>query len=83
MKRFIAMVLTCVFALEPALFAGLGSDKTAYVGGTENQIKEGTEGTSSAKDDKNFMFEWKGGSLANPIDSFRPVAAGRSESADR
>jgi len=60
MKRSTALLLVCVLALDITAFAGLGSDKTEYVGGTENQIKEGTEGTSSAKDEKNFAFEYKG-----------------------
>src|ERR1039458_2838944 len=61
MKRSIALFLACLFAFDFVAFAGLGSDKTAYIGGTENQIKDGTEGTSSAKDDKRFVFEYKGG----------------------
>ena len=68
MKRWIAVAMVCLIAAEPAAFAGLGSDKTAYVGGTENQIKDNTEGQSSAKDEKNFLFEYKGGKLAIPYD---------------
>jgi hypothetical protein len=68
MKRSIALVLACAIAFNVAAFAGLGSDKTEYVGGTENQIKEGTEGKSSAKDDKKFVFEYKGGNLSIPYD---------------
>jgi hypothetical protein len=48
MKRSISLVLVCLFLVELVAFAGLGSDKTAYVGGTENQIKDGAEGASSA-----------------------------------
>jgi hypothetical protein len=66
MKRSIAMLLVCVLALDLVALAGLGSDKTEYVGGTENQIKEGTEGTSSAKNEKNFVFDYKGGTLSIP-----------------
>jgi hypothetical protein len=66
MNRLLGALLACVFVFELAAFAGLGSDKTAYIGGTENQIKEGTEGKSSAKDEKNFTFEYKGGTLAIP-----------------
>ena len=68
MKRSVALGLVCILALDFAAFAGLGSDKTQYVGGTENQIKEGTEGVSSAKDEKNFEFEYKGGKLEIPYD---------------
>jgi hypothetical protein len=66
MKRSIALLLVCALAFEVVAFAGLGSDKTEYVGGTENQIKEGTEGKSSAKDEKTFVFEYKGGNLDIP-----------------
>jgi len=68
MKRSIALVLACVLSCTFAAYAGLGSDKTEYVGGTENQVKEGTEGISSAKDEKNFVFEYKSGKLEIPYD---------------
>jgi len=77
MKRSIAMFLVCAFALEAVSFAGLGSDKTAYVGGTENQIKEGTEGKSSAKEEKNFGFEYKGGDLSIPYDQVNDLEYGQ------
>lgn len=77
MKRTIAMLLVCTLALEISAFAGLGSDKTEYVGGTENQIKEGTEGKSSAKDEKNFVFEYKGGSLAIPYEQVNDLEYGQ------
>ena len=62
MKRFVVSVLLWLLVLEPNMFAGLGGDKTAYMGGTENQIKEGMEGYSSSKDEKAFVFEYKGAS---------------------
>src|SRR5579859_1660857 len=77
MKRSTALILLCVFALDLTALAGLGSDKTAYVGGTENQIKEGTEGTSSAKDDKKFMFDFKAGSLEIPYDQVNDLEYGQ------
>jgi hypothetical protein len=77
MKRVIAFLLTCIFALQSVAFAGLGSDKTAYIGGTENQIKDGAEGQSSAKDDKNFVFEYKGGKLAIPYDQVNDLEYGQ------
>jgi len=40
MRRSTALLLAGVLALDLVAFAGLGSDKTAYIGGTENQIKE-------------------------------------------
>ncbi len=40
MKRSIAMFLVCAFALEAVSFAGLGSDKTAYVGGRKTRLRK-------------------------------------------
>jgi hypothetical protein len=77
MKRSIALLLVCAFVFEVVAFAGLGSDKTAYIGGTENQIKEGTEGKSSAKDEKSFMFEYQGGSLSIPYDQVNDLEYGQ------
>jgi hypothetical protein len=66
MKRWLTLVLVCLFSLEPLLVAGIGSDKTAYIGGTENQIKDGDEGRSSAKDEKSFVFDYQKGKLEIP-----------------
>jgi hypothetical protein len=77
MKRLIAGMLVCLFALETAAFAGLGSDDTKYIGGTENQIKDGAEGKSSAKDDKNFVFDSKEGKLSIPYDQVNDLEYGQ------
>jgi hypothetical protein len=77
MKRPLAALLVCVIALDLAAFAGLGNDKTAYVGGTENQIKDGIDGESSAKDEKSFVFEYKGGKLAIPYDQVDDLEYGQ------
>jgi len=77
MKKALVLLLICVFALDFVAFAGLGSDKTAYIGGTENQIKDGTEGRSSAKDDKRFVFEYKEGTLAIPYDQVDDLEYGQ------
>ena len=76
MKRFVSLMLLCLFTVETT-FAGLGDDKTAYVGGTENQIKDGAEGKSSAKDDKNFVFEYKGGALTIPYEQVNDLEYGQ------
>jgi hypothetical protein len=77
MKRRAVLAFVCLITLQSTSFAGLGSDKTAYVGGTENQIKEGTEGKSSAKDDKVFVFEYKGGVLKVPYDQVDDLEYGQ------
>jgi hypothetical protein len=77
MKKLIVVVLVCLFAIEPFAFAGLGSDKTAYIGGTENQVKDGAEGESSAKDEKNFVFQYKGGNITIPYDQVDDLEYGQ------
>jgi len=75
-NRMLGLVLLSALVSE-TVFAGLGDDKTAYVGGTENQIKDGTEGKSSARDDKNFVFEYKGGSLSIPYEQVNDLEYGQ------
>jgi hypothetical protein len=77
MKKTTALILTCLLAFDLVAFAGLGSDKTAYVGGTENQIKEGAEGTSSAKDEKIFIFQYKDGKIEIPYDRVNDLEYGQ------
>ncbi len=77
MKRLISLFFVCLLLMDSLAFAGLGSGKTAYVGGTENQIKDGSEGQSSAKDEKNFVFEYKGGNLAIPYSQVNDLEYGQ------
>jgi hypothetical protein len=77
MKRTTAMILVCLLAFDFTAFAGIGSDKTAYIGGTENQIKEGSEGKSSAKDEKVFIFEYKDGKIEIPYDQVDDLEYGQ------
>jgi len=67
----------CAFALEPLAFAGLGNDKALYVGGTENQLKDGTEGVASAKNEKNFVFNYAGNTLSVPYDQIDDLEYGQ------
>ncbi len=77
MRRSVPFLLVCSLFLELTAFAGLGSDKTEYVGGTENQIKEGTEGNSSAKDEKKFIFDYKSGNLSIPYEQVNDLEYGQ------
>ena len=77
MKRIIATLLLCLLTIEPLAFAGIGSDVIMYVGGTENQIKGGAEGKSSERDEKNFVFHYKGGSLSIPYDQVNDLEYGQ------
>jgi hypothetical protein len=76
-KKIIALTICVAFLLESAMWAGLGSDSTMYVGGTVNSIKEGTEGKSSAKDEKVFVFNYSGGKLEIPYDRVNDLEYGQ------
>lgn len=76
-KRTVAALLCVVFLMESLVFAGLGSDKAQYVGGTVSSIKEGTEGTASAKDENNFVFQYQGGKLEIPYDRIDDLEYGQ------
>lgn len=67
LKKTIIIVLTFAF-LVPFAFAGIGSRKAMYMGGTVTSIKEGTEGDTSTKDEKAYTFGYKGGTLTIPYD---------------
>jgi len=77
MKKTVAVLLVSLFLAEPILWAGLDSDKTMYVGGTVNSIKEGTEGKSSAKDEANFVFTFEGGKLEIPYEEVNDLEYGQ------
>lgn len=77
MRKAVAVFLAIIIFAEPLAWAGLGSDKTMYVGGTVNSIKEGTEGTSSAKDENNFVFTYEGGKLLIPYDHVNDLEYGQ------
>ncbi|MGH9670876.1 MAG: hypothetical protein ACRD3A_12300 [Terriglobales bacterium] len=77
MKRSIAVLISVVFLLNAMLWAGLGSDKTLYVGGTVKDLKDMTEGKSSAKDEKVFVFVYEGGRLEIPYDRVNSLEYGQ------
>jgi hypothetical protein len=77
MKRWLTLLLACVLALDGLVVAGIGSDKTAYIGGTENQIKDGAEGHSSAKDENVFVFDYKNGKLEIPYNQVNDLEYGQ------
>jgi len=58
MKKHLGLTIAFLTISLPA-FAGLGSDKALYVGGTVSALKEGTEGTMSTKDEKQLIFGYK------------------------
>ena len=74
-RAFTAFGMILLLAEIPAWAVG-GSD-TSYIGGTINTIKEGTEGTSSAKDEKVFVFDYKTGKLTIPYDRVNDLEYGQ------
>jgi len=71
------IVLLLVLLGGTSLWAGLGSDKTMYVGGTVPSLKEGVQGKSSTGDDKVFSFTYKGGILKVPYDRVNDLEYGQ------
>ena len=74
-RRLVAIIVALLLAQIP-LWAVGGSD-TEYVGGTVNTIKEGTDGKSSAKDEKVFEFDYKKGKLTIPYDRINDLEYGQ------
>lgn len=75
MKRSFALLFIPVFLLSLPVFAGVGSDKTAYVGGTE-KIEEGVEGSASMGNEKEFIYEYPSGELIIPYDQVNDLEYG-------
>ena len=76
-RKCLALLLLLLLLIELPAWAGLGKDKTMYVGGTVTAIKEGTEGSSSTKDEKVFAFEYKGGKLVVPYSQINDLEYGQ------
>jgi hypothetical protein len=76
MKRPISLLLLCIFTLTFPSFAGSGSDQTTYVGGSE-KIEEGSEGSASIGNEKEFVFEYSGGQLVIPYNEVTDLEYGQ------
>jgi hypothetical protein len=77
MRKLISALLVTLFVLEVPLWAGLGSHKALYVGGTVSSLKEKTEGAVSTTDEKAFVFEHKGGKFSIPYDQVTSIEYGQ------
>jgi hypothetical protein len=76
-KKQIALSLLLVAWFSGVAFAGLGSGKTKYIGGTVTNVKEGDEGKSSTKDEKLFVFETGKERLEIPYDKVDSLEYGQ------
>ena len=77
MRRFTVLLATLLLLSEMSAWAGLGSNKTMYVGGTVTAIKQATEGTSSTADEKVFVFQYQGGKLVIPYERINDLEYGQ------
>ena len=76
MNKTVSIVVLFTLLLGTA-WAGLGSDKAMYVGGTLNQIKENSEGKVSATNPSVFTFTSKQGSVSIPFDHVNDLEYGQ------
>ncbi len=76
MNRSLSIILAACFCFE-ALWAGVDSQKTVYVGGTVSSIKEQTEGITSTSDEKVFLFDYGKGKLQIPYDRIESLEYGQ------
>jgi hypothetical protein len=76
-RRTIVYGLVVALLLQGTAFAGLGSDKAMYVGGTVNAIKEGTEGVLSGKDESHMVFTYEGKTLRVPYERVNDLEYGQ------
>ncbi len=76
MKRSFSIVLILSFCVG-ALWAGVDSQKTMYVGGTVSSIKEQTEGVASTGDEKIFVFDYGTGKLQIPYNRIESLEYGQ------
>ncbi|MGH9670875.1 MAG: hypothetical protein ACRD3A_12295 [Terriglobales bacterium] len=76
-KRSAFLLSLLLLFSESSLWAGLGGDKTMYMGGTIPDLKEKTEGRSSAADNKAFVFQYKGGNLSIPYEQVDSLEYGQ------
>jgi hypothetical protein len=75
MKKTISITMLIIL-LIPSAFAGLGSKKAQYVGGTAN-LKEGAEGTLDASHKTNLVFKEKNGDFTLPYSSVTALSYGQ------
>ena len=77
MKRGACALLVLFLVAELTAYAGVGSDKTLYVGGTITSIKANSEGKSSTADEKFFVFEYKKEKLNIPYSKINGLEYGQ------
>lgn len=77
MVRRITFACLALLLSASAAFAGLGSKKAMYIGGTVSAIKEGTEGVTTTKAETVYVFTYKGGHLDIPYEQVDSIEYGQ------
>jgi hypothetical protein len=77
MRKTLGIAVILILLFDLTAWAGVGSKKTMYVGGTIASIKDGSEGTSTTQDERVFVFDYKGGKLAIPYDRINDLEYGQ------
>lgn len=76
MKQSIALQFALLCTLTMVAVAGVSSDKSAYVGGTESDIPANTEGYCTTGNEREFIFAFKNGQLVIPYDQINDLEYG-------
>jgi hypothetical protein len=77
-KKSLSLLLSLYFLVNvDLLWAGLGSEKAMYVGGTISNIPDGTEGVLSTKDERNLVFSFGGKKVEIPYERINDLEYGQ------
>src|SRR5438105_4006950 len=76
MRRTIGSALVCLLFLHALAFAGLGSGKAMYVGGTV-AVKDKAEGALTTDDAKALVFKGKDSQLSIPYEQINNLEYGQ------
>jgi len=77
MRKFLSLFFVVLFVLDLPLWAGLGSNKAMYVGGTVTAIAQKTEGKFSTDDTKVALFRYEKGEWKVPYEKITSLAYGQ------
>jgi len=75
--RTLVVVAASLSAISLPLYAGISGGKAVYRGGTISNLKEGTEGIFSTKDEKELVFDFKKDKFTIPYDRIDSLEYGQ------
>ena len=77
MKKLVVILLLSVIVLDLPLWAGLGSNRALYIGGTVSAIPTKAEGSLITDDPSSARFEWQNGKWDLPYREVSSLAYGQ------